>query len=159
MTASEGAMHLTTPRPFLSGMRSRAFAMVLAAIAAAALAACTTRAEAPQSSLPPPNAEPAEVVANYLQALVDGDCGKAAALMTAGGLAGQGPWCDHPRVTGYSELSRDGAEPGATERVYGVELTIRGGDVSLPDGKHTMFVQVLLQPGGVWRVNGIGSGP
>jgi hypothetical protein len=133
--------------------------LVLAALLAAIASACSTATATPRTTLPPPNAEPAEVVANYLQALVDGDCGKAAALTTARGLTGSRPWCDRPRVTGYSELSRNDADPGTTERVYAVQLTTRGGDVSLPDGDHTMFVQVLLQPGGVWRVNGVGSGP
>jgi hypothetical protein len=122
-----------------------------------AVAACSPQVTQPRTTLPPANAQPGEVVAAYLQALVDGDCAKARALSTNGG---QAPFCDRPRVTAYSELSRgNGAHPNPTEVVYAVELTIRGGDVSLPDGKHTMFVQVLLQPGGVWRVNGVGSGP
>jgi len=92
--------------------------------------------------------------------LVDGDCGKAAALMTAGSLAGgQRPWCNRPRVTGYSELSRNGAEPTAPERIYTVQLTLRGLDEGFPDGDYTMFVGVQMQPGNVWRVTGIGSGP
>jgi hypothetical protein len=125
----------------------------------ALVAACSTELTGPRSTLPPPDAQPGDVVASYLQALVDGDCGKARALSTDDGLARQPPFCATPRVTAYSELSRDGARPNATEAVYAVQLTIRGGDVSLPDGEHTMFVQVLLVPGGAWRVNGVGSGP
>ena len=141
-------------------MRRFALLAVPQLLLAVALAACSVISPVPQSTLPPANADPATVTAAYLQALVDGDCVKARALSTANSLANHGaPFCDRPRVTGYSELSRDGAHPSATEVVYAVQLTIRNGDISLPDGDHTMFVQVLLEPGGLWRVNGVGSGP
>ena len=123
------------------------------------LAGCQAVQPQPLTTVPPANAQPGEVAASYLQALVDGDCAKARALTAPNSAAPLQPFCDHPRVTGFSELSPEGAAPNGTERVYAVQVTIRGGDISLPDGDHTMFLQVLLQPGGAWRVTGLGSGP
>jgi hypothetical protein len=140
-------------------MRTAAGLSLAAVLFTVIASSCSSVPEAPRSTLPPANAEPGEVVANYLQALVDGDCAKARALMTADGTAYQKPFCDRPRVTSYSELSAEGARPSSTEAVYAVQVQVEGADISLGDGEHTMFVQVLLQPGGVWRVTGLGSGP
>ncbi|HJP87556.1 MAG TPA: hypothetical protein VJ850_00775 [Candidatus Limnocylindrales bacterium] len=121
------------------------------------LAGCQAVQPQPSTTLPPANAQPGDVAAAYLQALVDGDCAKARALMTSDALALAKPMCDRPRVTGYSELSRDAALPNGRDITYVVELTIKNSDGF--DGGHTMFVGVSLTPGGYWRVNGIGSGP
>jgi hypothetical protein len=61
-------------------------------------------------------------------------------------------------VTSFSNPG-EGARPTDSEIVYAIEITIVGGDVSLPDGEHTSFYDVLRGPNGAWRVNGSGSGP
>jgi hypothetical protein len=120
------------------------------------VAACQA-APAPTST--PGSSDPIEVVTDYLQALVHGDCGTARALMTDDALAFQPPFCDEPRVTGYSELRRQPANPGAPEIDFAMRVTILPGGTFAPSGEHRMFVQLLVQPGGAWRVNGVDVQP
>ena len=51
------------------------------------------------------------------------------------------------------------ARPTDSEVVYGIQITIVGGDESLSDGPHFWFYNLTRGPGGARRVNGGGSGP
>ena len=130
----------------------KARATIVLAVALAVASGCSRAV----GSLPPDSAAPDLVLVAYLGALVAGDCQTARALSTP--VARGGVSCDRPRLTSFSNPG-EGARPTDGEIVYAIEITTAGGDISLPDGEHPWFYDVLRGPNGVWRVNGGGSGP
>jgi hypothetical protein len=119
-------------------------------------AACQT---SPANTTAPANSDPVEVVTDYLQALVHGDCAMARTLMTEDALAFQEPFCDQPRLIGYSQLIRQPSAGNAPEVDFAMLVTIQGGGTIAPNGDHRLFVQLLVQPGGTWRVNAVDVQP
>lgn len=134
-------------------------ALALGVVAAFLCAACQSLQPQPVTSVPPTNAQPGDVAASYLQALVDGDCAKARALTVATNGQPFQPFCAGPRVVRFSELSREDAASSPNEYDYAVTVTIRGGVGILPDGENAMLVQVVRQLDGAWRVTGLLNGP
>lgn len=132
--------------------------LVLAVLAAFLCAACQSLQPQSMTSVPPTNAEPGAVAASYLQALVDGDCPKARALTVATNGQPFQPFCAGPRVVAFSELS-EGTAQGAYEHDYPVTVTIRNGSSIRPNGKYSMFLQVVWQLDGAWWVTGLLDAP
>ena len=133
-------------------------ALALAVVTAFLLGACQALQPQPITSLPPANAQPGDVAASYLQALVDGDCAKARALTVATNGQPFQPFCAGPRVVAFSELSQ-GAVANANEHDYVVAVTIRDGSSIQPNGNYSMFVQVVRTIDGAWLVTGLLNGP
>lgn len=131
----------------------------LALVLALAVVGCASAAT--HVPLPSEPAPPRIVLLAYLDALVAGDCTTARSLATPELAAmPSGIWCDQPRVVGYTAPAASD-EPGGdplAQLVYAVEIDVRGGDPSLPDGRRIWFF-VLEPRGGVWRVTDTGSGP
>ena len=94
----------------------------------------------------------------YLEALVAGDCTTTRALSTDAGRQGNGDLCGGVRVSAY-RIAGEPATPNDHEVVFGTTVQTTGGDVSLPDGPHTWFYDLVRQPDGAWRIAGGGSGP
>ena len=104
-----------------------------------------------------PGADSREVADAYLEAIVVGDCRSADELVTPANANVQQIGCGAGRALSAS-IDGDGAHPNPDEAIYYVEMVLA--DVSgLEDGPNGLFMQVLRQPNGEWRVNSIGSGP
>lgn len=114
-----------------------------------------------QVPLPPVTASAQEVVSAYASAVHAGDCATAGALMADA----QRSWCgsiDIPSfaITHTTEEERAGQGGGGhpIQRVW-VELTSRGGDVSLPDGEHQWsYLLDRTGPHNAWRIYDQGMG-
>jgi hypothetical protein len=126
--------------------------IVVAALAATILASCSAHVPAVQVD----DSAPSDlVIGTYLQALVQGDCDTARALSTP--EFAEDAWCFAPRVTAFWHLGL-GYERD-DEAGYSAEVDIALGLGSISDGVHTRFYQLHRDPGGPWRVSGVGSGP
>ncbi|MCE1180212.1 MAG: DUF4829 domain-containing protein [Micrococcales bacterium] len=122
-----------------------------------ALAACSST----QVAMPPDDATPEQVVRAYVDAVHAKDCETADALFEDG----EGSWCGDIDITSLTVTSQSqerrettsGAGP-VIERVH-VQITTRGGDVSMPDGEH-MWSYLLdrVGPNKAWRIYDQGVG-
>jgi hypothetical protein len=109
--------------------------------------------------VPPPADATAHVVARaYLEALVAGDCTATAALLTNGDPAGR-DLCGVGHVDAYRDLS--GPAGTATDVSFFVSLTLRDmpRTAGWADGEAGVFLNLVRQPAGPWRVTGVNSGP
>jgi hypothetical protein len=126
----------------------------LAIAALVLVAACRTGA------VPPNSATPREVLAAFLAAAQARDCALARALVAPSGAQQVDSFCGSIQVHSFQIIGDgNGAAPNAHEVVFATMLGVSGGDVTLPDGSHTIFFDLLQQPGGEWRIAGGGSGP
>jgi hypothetical protein len=126
----------------------------LAIAALALVAACQAGA------VPPNSATPREVLTAFLTAAQARDCTLARALMTPSGAQQVASFCGSVQVHSFQIVGDgNGAAPNDHEVVFATTLGITGGDISLPDGGHTIFFDLIQQPGGEWRIAGGGSGP
>ncbi len=134
--------------------------LAIAALAGAlvlTVAACA-RAGVP---VPPDDATPEQVVRAYTDAVHEGDCDTAAALVDDRSQS----WCGATditalKVTGTTQerKSTESGDGPMIQRVW-VNLTPRGGDVSPPDEE--MMWSYLLDrtgPNGAWRIYDQGMG-
>jgi hypothetical protein len=106
--------------------------------------------------LPADSAPPAVVLNAYLTAIVAHDCDTARTLETKDYSSGHDCGIWHMTAFGDPvgpETPRDG------EAVFSTTVTTQGGEKTLPDGHHTLFFNLIRQPGGAWRVAGGGTGP
>jgi hypothetical protein len=133
-----------------------------AALAAACLLCASGCGRESTIRLPDPDAPPDVVLVTYLQALRAGDCPTAQSLVTSTFTIGNGELCGALDVVSFRQPS---SPPSAThgdgdgEVVFSTVLTVRGGDVSMPDGEHVWFYVLRQQDDGEWRLVGGGSGP
>ena len=107
---------------------------------------------------PPSRNDPQAVLKLYLDKIVAGQCLEAQAFTAPTFKFGNGELCGLLRVTNYT-ISGEPARPNPNEVVFATTLTTAGGDVSMPDGQHTWFYTLTLQPDAGWWISGGGSGP
>lgn len=120
------------------------------------VAACST-ASIP---MPPDEATPEQVVRAYADAVRAGDCRTADALVLRGGS-----WCGDIEMTALT-VTDQAQEKRETEAGNGpliqrvwVEVTIEGGDGSLPDGRNLWsYLLDRTGPSGAWRIYDQGMG-
>lgn len=110
----------------------------------------------------PPNEATTEVVVQaYADAVHARDCTTAAALVSDKAQS----WCGTIDITGMTvtETTQERRQTATgeghlIERVW-VRFTLRGGDVSLPDGDHVWsYLLDRTGPRGAWRIYGQGLG-
>ena len=105
-----------------------------------------------------PSTEQSEAVAAaYLDAVVAGKCAAAGALATVTYQRQPRLGCDGSRVVSWAPAG-EGRRLTENEAIYPVDCVVAGA-IGLDDGANGLFVQVLREATGEWRVNGIGSGP
>jgi hypothetical protein len=117
------------------------------------VAACATL------RLPPPDDAPPTVVARaYLDALAAGDCAATAALLTEGDPTGR-DLCGTGHVDGWRGL--DGPAGSDSDVSFFVTLVLRDmpRTSGLEDGESGLFLNLVTDSLGRWRVTGLGSGP
>jgi hypothetical protein len=133
-------------------MSGRIWCLAIAALVL--VAACRTGA------VPPNSATPREVLTAFLTAAQARDCTLAHALVAPTGAQQADLFCGSLHVHSFQIVGDgNGAAPNDHEVVFATTLGVTGGDVTLPDGSHTIFFDLLRQPGGEWRIAGGGSGP
>lgn len=122
------------------------------------LGGCSGGATVP---MPPNDADPETVVRAYTSALHAEDCETAHALR----VEGRGGWCGNVVVSNVAitSVGPDGccgmSQSYADSRRVEVELDTRGGDISLPDGRHLWgYVLVRDDPTKPWRILDEGMG-
>lgn len=125
---------------------------IAAAVLVVTLAGCGV------SHAPPNRNDPHAVLKLYLDKVVAGECLEAQALTAPTFKFGNGELCGLLHVTNY-ELSGEPARPNPNEVVFAATLTTAGGDASMPDGRHTWFYTLTLQPDAGWWISAGGSGP
>lgn len=95
----------------------------------------------------------------YLDPLIAGDCTATSRLLAVGG--GRAP--HDPCGIGHVDTYRDLVGPAGSndDLTFGVTLILR--DMprisGWPDGDATVFLNLVRETGGPWRVIGVGSGP
>ena len=105
----------------------------------------------------PADASPEIVMQTYLDALEAADCQAAHVLSTMSPGSGS-DLCRAASVVILTDRL-DPATPTGDERVYSIELTVKGDVDGLRDGRHLLFFQVKRQSSGAWRVTSVGTGP
>ncbi len=125
-----------------------------AVVLISATAACTRTPPAPP--LPPTTAPPEQVLDRYLSALVAHDCATAHSLATGTFVKGNGELCGVVTVSAYTppQLAPRRID---TEAVFSSQLSITGGDESLPDGQRLWCWVLDQQPDNAWRLTAGGS--
>ncbi len=94
------------------------------------------------------------VLDGYLEAFARGDCRAADRFWTPGSHGNLcGLSASDIQVTGAGLPFRDG------EVGFATTMTTRGGDGSMPDGRHVWFYTVTRQRDGSWMITAGGSGP
>jgi hypothetical protein len=111
--------------------------------------------------MPPDSATPEQVVQAYAHAVHAGDCSTAGSLVDEPAES----WCGNVDITTLVVTQRtqerratESGDGPMIERVW-VELTSRGGDVSLADGEHEWsYLLDRTGPNRAWRIYDQGMG-